>query len=501
MRVPIRLLSGVVICLAAAWIAAMPPVRPVSARTLDPCAKVATWKFNVPPHPVARAHKKPLKASGKPTPSPTPTPTPTPVSVIIPAGISASDIAAQLSTAYSPEPVKIAGTSSGQLVIRGQRAAAEHACRDAVALLSTHQRAFTAVAYSVKHALPQPPAATTGYSNPSAGTNAASDIATALASMPVSAKVTGLSSSPQLVISGSTDAVAAARSIVEQLDRALPQVVIDVNMWEIDRSAAEARGFRFPDVVQFGASTAPPTAPILRVGGFTLSQLPLNLLGQLQSLQTRGIAYNLGNPRLVTVSGRTASVSFKQYIPVGQSSFNIITGQLSPAGFATPIPVGVTLDVTPVVVDEARRRISMLIHPRVDSFSGVDGSGNPIISSSEMVNTVIVNAGEGPLLLGELRAQLTYQQRSANPAFGANVDETPTSSTALFARVARGAARRVIDVDYLVLITTVVPLQDENGILTVPRPFAAPVRTPPPELRPYAAPSTSPYPTVTPFPH
>lgn len=486
----------VLLCAGVALVYFMSPVESVSGKTVDPCARVAPWKFNPAPPPPKTGTKKPKKALLTPAP-----PTPSPVSVIFPVGVSATDIATQLTTAYKNDKnITIAGTSSGQLVIRGQRSIAERACRDALAIVNAQQRAFTAVSYSVKHALPQPPAGATGYSNPSAGTNAASDIATALASMPVSAKVAGLGSSPQLVISGSTDAVAAARSIVVQLDRALPQVVIDVSMWEIDRTEAEARGFRFPDVVQFGASTTPPTAPVLRVGGFTIPQLPLNLLGQLQSLQTRGIAYNLGNPRLITVSGRTASVSFKQYIPTGQSSFNIITGQLSPATFATAAPVGVTLDVTPVVVDEAGTRISMLIHPRVDSLSGMDGSGNPIISSSEMVNTVIVNAGDGPLLLGELRARLNYEQRSANPAFGANVDQVPKSSTALFARVARGTAHRVIDVDYLVLITAVVPDQDPYGVLRGQQLFSAPARPSVPELQPYRGPSPRPYPSVTPFP-
>jgi len=116
----------------------------------------------------------------------------------------------------------------------------------------------------------------------------------------------------------------------------------------------------------------------------------------------RGVAKVLANPRITTISGRTATIRAGENITVlttaGGSAGTVATTQLQ------TFQTGVSLDITPIV--NAGNFISVTLHPTVNSLSGTN-NGLPQISTRDTQTTVEMQA-EQTLVIGGL-IQDTYQ--------------------------------------------------------------------------------------------
>jgi type II secretory pathway component GspD/PulD (secretin) len=257
--------------------------------------------------------------------------------------------------------------------------------------------------------------------NGGASTNA-SDIATVLGQTlqraAPSLHVTVTPNSPQIVLNGTPADVQLARDLIEQLDVGQKLIVLDTEIYEVDETDAKNLGLQLtPPAGSTGTQpyigttysetvpAAPPgslaTAPPL-LGLQALTRTPLSLGVQLNLAVQKGVAKVLANPRITTISGRTATIRAGENITVlttaGGSAGTVATTQLQ------TFQTGVSLDITPIV--NAGNFISVTLHPTVNSLSGTN-NGLPQISTRDTQTTVVMQA-EQTLVIGGL-IQDTYQ--------------------------------------------------------------------------------------------
>jgi type II secretory pathway component GspD/PulD (secretin) len=268
--------------------------------------------------------------------------------------------------------------------------------------------------YTLRAALPGP---TTGAST------SATDIATAVTqSLQQSApdlRITVPNNSTQLVLTGSPYSIKLAKDLIQKLDVSAPLVVLDTEVLEVQETVAKNLGLLFPQpVISTTYSEIPPIAPpsggtpppLLGIQPWT--RTPISITAELNFLVQDGSARVLADPRITTVSGRTASIRAGDTLSIlttaGGSAGTVATTQV--VNFNT----GVTLDITPIINEGDL--ISVTLHPVVNSLAGVT-NGVPQISTRDTLTTVSLKDNQ-TLVIGGLIQETTTKQVNKLPLLG-----------------------------------------------------------------------------------
>jgi type II secretory pathway component GspD/PulD (secretin) len=268
--------------------------------------------------------------------------------------------------------------------------------------------------YTLRAALP---AATTGAST------SATDIATAVTqSLQQTApdlRITVPNNSTQLVMTGSPYSIKLAKDLIEKLDVSPPLVVLDTEVLEVQETVAKNLGLLFPQpVISTTYSEIPPAAPpsggtpppLLGIQPWT--RTPISITAELNFLVQTGSARVLADPRVTTVSGRTATIRAGDTLSIlttaGGSAGTVATTQV--VNFNT----GVTLDITPIV--NTGDVISVTLHPVVNSLAGVS-NGVPQIATRDTLTTVSLRDNQ-TLVIGGLIQETTTRQVNKLPLLG-----------------------------------------------------------------------------------
>ncbi|HKU66861.1 MAG TPA: secretin N-terminal domain-containing protein [Candidatus Baltobacteraceae bacterium] len=251
-------------------------------------------------------------------------------------------------------------------------------------------------------------------------TDLATTVTQALSSQAPDLKITVPPNSNQMILTGSSYSIRLAKDLIDKLDVAEPLVVLDTEVLEVDETAAKNLGLQFAQPVvstTFNESTPPlplngGTPPPQPIGLLPFTRSPLSLGVQLNLLIQRGYARILSDPRITTVSGRTASIRAGDTISVlttaGGGAGTVATTQIQ--SFQT----GVTLDITPVV--NAGDYITVTLHPTVNNLSGIL-NGVPQISTRDTATTVGLQADQ-TLIIGGLIENTVNRTESRIPILG-----------------------------------------------------------------------------------
>jgi len=232
-----------------------------------------------------------------------------------------------------------------------------------------------------------------------------------------------------IVIRDTPDRVMLAQKIIEDIDKAKPEVIIQVAVMQARRDRLRNIG------VQPSTSTtiafAPPvttTTPTTGTTPTTVNSLPLNQLQHLTSgdysitmpsatasyLMTDSSTRIIDNPEIRVVDGQTAKLRVGDRVPVATGSFQAGVGVGTTgagAGVINPLvntqfqylDVGVNVDLTPRI--HPNHEISMKINIVVSSVTGqqsIGGISQPIISQRSIEHDVRLKDGEVNILGGLL---------------------------------------------------------------------------------------------------
>ncbi len=247
----------------------------------------------------------------------------------------------------------------------------------------------------------------------------AATVTQALASTAPDLKITVPPNSTQLVLTGSPYSVKLAKNLIAQLDVPQPLVVLDTEVLEVDETRAKNLGLQLQQPVLSTTfvetqPTAPPDGgappPMMSIQPFV--RTPLTIGVQLNLLVQQGNARILADPRITTISGRTASIRAGDQLAIltttGGGPGTIATTQLQ------TFQTGVTLDITPVV--NAGNFVLLTLHPTLNSLSGIL-NGVPQISTRDATTTVGLMDNQ-TLVIGGLIEETTNHTVQKIPLLG-----------------------------------------------------------------------------------
>jgi general secretion pathway protein D len=206
--------------------------------------------------------------------------------------------------------------------------------------------------------------------------------------------------------------VAAAGKLIAAIDKARPEVVIDVELLEIDRTRLKEYG------LQIASPTANPTGidgqvdvnrenlTLRDVRNLTQSDIFLTNVPALyyrllkQDTNTRILA----NPQLRTSEGMPAQARFGERVPVPVTTFSpIATGGISqqPITSFNYENIGVNIDITPRTHHDDE--VSLALKVEVSNISGPGFGGLPTFGTRYVSTVIRLHDGETNLLAGLIR--------------------------------------------------------------------------------------------------
>jgi type II secretory pathway component GspD/PulD (secretin) len=231
-------------------------------------------------------------------------------------------------------------------------------------------------------------------------------------------RVVPLPTAGQIALLGPPAGVRAAREFLTKVDVVPPLVVLDTEILELDETVAKNLGLQLGTAAVSTTFTemtplanADGTPP--RLGRFqALSRTPISFTAQLNLLIQNGKGRVLADPRITTLSGRTASIR-------AGDTISILTTTAGNAGTIATTQVqsfqtGVQLDITPVVDSEGG--IMVALHPVVNSLIGTN-NGVPEISTRDTQTTVHLRDDE-TLVIGGLIQENDTRTTTKVPILG-----------------------------------------------------------------------------------
>jgi general secretion pathway protein D len=263
------------------------------------------------------------------------------------------------------------------------------------------------------------------------------DIQTALRNMFQTAKIYGVASQNAIIMRGTPDELLLAQKLIDDLDKAKPEVVVDVAVLEVSRNYERTIGIQLPQnaTVNFQASnfnqtntgtssttssTTSTTSSTTNNGnGLTLNSLAhLNgtnfavTIGQAQAnlLLTDTATRILQNPRIRASDGQEASMKIGERIPIATGSYQTgaataIVSSLVNTQFQY-IDVGVNIKVKPTVHYD--RDVTLKLSIEVSQTNGnqnIGGIEEPIITQRTVDQTIRLKEGEANIVGGILQKQ------------------------------------------------------------------------------------------------
>jgi general secretion pathway protein D len=301
----------------------------------------------------------------------------------------------------------------------------------------TSNTIFVAEDNTAKHRELDQQAVETFYLHNVAQQNDFTEIQTVLRNLFQNARINGVASENAIVMRGTPDEILLARHIVENLDKAQPEVVIDVAVLEVSRDLLHNIGVQLPQTasISFQASNAnlnntstTSSTSTSTSTGSTASGLTLNNLAHLNStnfavsigqaavdlLLTDSRSHVIQNPQIRCSNGQQSTLKIGEKIPIATGSFSepgLAAG--ASIGYAQTqfqyIDVGVTMDITPTIhFDNDVTLKSDITVSSTNGFDTIEGVQEPVITQREVKHTVRLRDGEASLLGGILQRQTTF---------------------------------------------------------------------------------------------
>ncbi len=358
------------------------------------------------------------------------------------------------------------------------------------------------------------------------------DIVNTLRTVVEITRVISLASQNAIVIRGTPDQVALAEKLVNDLDKARPEVLIDIAVMQVSRDKLRNLGVSPPTTasiqLQPNASTSTTsTTTTSTTTSTTNNALTLNKLANLTSndflvtipgatanfLFTDSDTKIIQNPQIRALDGQKASLKIGDRVPVATGSFQPGIGGVGINPLVNTqfqyIDVGVNIDVQPTV--HAGREVTLKLTMEVSSVSShvsIGGIDQPVIGQRRVEHTIRLKDGEASLMGGMLEED-TLKSVSGYPflsqvpllkyLFSAQNTETRTNEIVfvLVPHIIRSqdvtdVNLRPIDVGTANAIElrrkSSAPSPGGNGgSAAVPKPAAAQAQAPPPAQAPGAA--------------
>ncbi len=261
------------------------------------------------------------------------------------------------------------------------------------------------------------------------------DVQNALRQILELSRVQTLQSQAAIVVRGTPDQMALAQKLVDDLDRAKPEVLIDVAVMQVSRDKSRKLGINPPTSVSVALqpnvntnSSSNNSNNNSNSSSSSNNGINLNTLAYLNAtdfqvtipsasataLLSDSDSKIIQNPQIRALDGQKASLKIGDRVPIATGSFSSGIGSIG-AGISPLtntqfqyLDVGVNIDITPRV--HAGREVSLkmtLEISEVDSYQLIGGIEQPVIGQRKIENEIRLKDGEVSLLGGMMEDQRT----------------------------------------------------------------------------------------------
>ena len=241
-------------------------------------------------------------------------------------------------------------------------------------------------------------------------------------------RVQQLLSQNALVVRGTPDQIALAEKLVDDLDKARPEVIVDIAVIQVSRDRSRTLGISPPSSASVTlqsninttttttSSTTGVTTPTTSSGS---TGLELNTLGNLNAtdfqvnIPSANLSAIMGdtdtkmlqNPQVRALDNQKATLKIGERVPVATGSFQPGIGGVGINPLVNTqfqyLDVGVNIDVTPHV--HADREVTLKITMEISSVVGqssIGGISQPIIGQKKIEHEIRLADGESSLIGG-----------------------------------------------------------------------------------------------------
>ena len=256
--------------------------------------------------------------------------------------------------------------------------------------------------------------------------NDLNDVQTALRNVLPGAKVYGVASQNAIVMKGTPDELLLAQKLVNDLDKARPEVVVDIGILEVSKNWEQTLGIQWPTSVGIalqapGSSNSTSTSTSTGTTGTTGTTTAPSLY-DLSHLKATDFAVTVGaatanllltddttkilqNPRIRATDGQKATMKIGEKIPIATGSYQTgaataVVSSLVNTQFQYT-DVGVNIEMTPTVHFD--HDVTLKIKIEVSSQSGsvtISGVTEPILSQRVVDQVIRLREGEASILGG-----------------------------------------------------------------------------------------------------
>jgi general secretion pathway protein D len=224
-------------------------------------------------------------------------------------------------------------------------------------------------------------------------------------------QISPITATNAIALRDTPERIAVAARIIGAIDKARPEVVIDVELLEVDRFRLRDYGLELASSgevpgVAGSVTITPPDQTLQSLRNLTQANIALSGLPGIyyRLLKNDSNTRTLANPQLRTSEGLTAQAKFGERVPVPSTQFApIATGGINQQPFTSFVyqDVGVNIDITPRTHHDDE--VSLTLKISVSNQSGTGFGGLPTFGNREVTTTIRLKDGETNMLAGLIR--------------------------------------------------------------------------------------------------
>jgi general secretion pathway protein D len=252
--------------------------------------------------------------------------------------------------------------------------------------------------------------------------NDLTDVQTAIRNVLPNAKVYAVASQNAIVMRATPDELLLAEKLINDLDKARPEVVVDIAVLEVSKNWQKTLGIAWPSSVGVALQPSCTSSGTCTTSSSTSSTTVTPTLYDLAHLKASNFAVTVGsatanllltdtdtkilqNPRIRATDGQKAIMKIGSKIPIATGSYQTgaataVVSSLVNTQFQYQ-DVGVNIEMTPTVHFD--RDVTLKIKIEVTAQSGsvtISGVTEPIISQRTVDQVIRLREGEASILGG-----------------------------------------------------------------------------------------------------
>jgi len=201
------------------------------------------------------------------------------------------------------------------------------------------------------------------------------------------------------------DKIAIADRIIQANDKAKAEVIIDVELYQVDRSLLQTLGIDLqPKTMVIGFDNAGSGVrlnylnPLFDLGSWILAPIPSITL---DFLRQSSLSRALARPKIRATEGERVSIHMGDQVPIPNTTFSAsqtVGGNIVPITSYTYQNVGIQIQLEPRV--HHNREVTLRMELEVSRITSINDAGQPTIGTRQVSTVIRLKDGETNLLAG-----------------------------------------------------------------------------------------------------